>query len=155
MKPRKLLVSLFVALVLGGSAVIAFATWTTTGSGSGTAKATAAQATTLVGDTPAGCLFPGATGTDACVIQFKITNPNPYDVTYTKLTAASITSSNEAACPASNVSVITTQQTGLSFSATKSTQSGPFTSPKLVSMDAAAPDGCQSIPFTVALTLAQ
>ena len=134
----------FTALTSGA----ALALWSASGTGFGQAKALTAQSITVTAATATADLYPGFTAGD---VFFTLTNPNPYAVTMTSMTPGTVTSSNPGACPASNVTVAAA--TGLSLTvgatATSSTQSVV----DVVSMAAAAPDGCQGVTFTVALTL--
>ena len=129
-------------------ATVAFALWSSSGSGSGTAKALNAATVTVNGAAGSADLYPGFTAGN---VSFTLNNPNPYAITFTSMTAGTVTSSNPAACPASNVTV--GSGTGLTLvvaaGATGLTQSVN----DVVSMLASAPDGCQGISFTVVLTL--
>jgi hypothetical protein len=143
------------ALILG----VAFANWTATGSGSGTAKAVTANVSAVTTD-PTGAvadLYPGFTGGD---LYFKITNPNPYAVSFNKYTLGSITM-EDATGPCStatgNVSVPTTEQTLPSGS--EITVPANTTTPvsrsiaDVVSMSSGAANECQGDTFTIAITL--
>src|SRR5688500_4902218 len=69
---------------------VAFASWVATGSGRGSAKAATATVSAVTTD-PSGAvadLYPGFTGGD---LYFKITNPNPYAVSFNKFTLGAIT----------------------------------------------------------------
>lgn len=133
-----------VGLVVGGVAV---ALWTATGTGSGNAQALTAQTITVTAVTGTADLYPGFTAGD---LSFSMNNPNPYGVTFTSWTAGTVTSSDPVDCPASNVTV--DDSSGLSLSV-----AGGATTPgviaDVVSMSALAPDECQGVIFTVALTL--
>jgi hypothetical protein len=135
-----------VGVTVGGG--LAWAAWTANGSGSGTARATTAQNITVNAATGAADLYPGFTGGD---VFFTLTNPNPYDVTFTSMTAGAITSSAPAACPATNVTVA--GATGLSLNVAANSTSGPLSIANVVTMALAAPNGCQGVSFTIALTL--
>jgi hypothetical protein len=103
---------------------------------------------TVTAATGAADLYPGFTGGD---VFFTITNPNPYPVTFTSMTAGTVTSSNPAACPSTNVSVA--NASGLSLAAAASSTSGTQSIANVVTMAAGAPDGCQGATFTINLTL--
>jgi len=133
-------------IVTGGG--MAAALWSANGSGPGQAKALSAQSLTVTAATGAADLYPGFTGGD---VFFTITNPNPYPVTFTSMTAGTVTSSNPAACPSTNVSVA--NASGLSLAAAASSTSGTQSIANVVTMAAGAPDGCQGATFTINLTL--
>ncbi len=145
------------AVLAGGLSVllvagVAFAAWTANGTGSGTAKALNAQTVTIVADTGTADLYPGSTGN----VYFKLTNTNPYAITFDKLTAASVTSSSdEINCPNANLSInsaITLPLT-VSLPVGASTTSAQESIANLVKLDHGAPDGCQGKSFTISLTL--
>ena len=136
-----------VGVVLTGGGIAA-ALWSANGSGPGQAKALSAQSLTVTAATGAADLYPGFTGGD---VFFTITNPNPYPVTFTSMTAGTVTSSNPGACPSANVSVA--NATGLSLAAAASSTSGTQSIANVVTMAAGAPDGCQGATFTINLTL--
>jgi hypothetical protein len=136
-----------VGVVLTGGGIAA-ALWSANGSGPGQAKALSAQSLTVTAATGAADLYPGFTGGD---VFFTITNPNPYPVTFTSMTAGTVTSSNPAACPSTNVSVA--NASGLSLAAAASSTSGTQSIANVVTMAAGAPDGCQGATFTINLTL--
>ena len=133
------------AVSIGGVAV---ALWSASGSGSGRARArTAVTLTVAAADGPQD-LYPGFTLGD---VFFTVTNPNPYPVTLTSMTPGTVTSSDPTNCPASNVTVAAAS--GLSIVVPAGGTSGTLSIPDVVSMAAAAPDGCQGVSFTIALTL--
>ena len=133
-------------LALGG---IAFALWSSSGTGSGRATATSAQAATVTASTGAADLYPGTT---AGAVRFTITNPNPYAITFTSMTAGTVASANPTLCPDINVTVASA--TGLTLTVAANSTSAPLSIANVVSMVAEAPDGCQGMDFDVALTLA-
>ena len=92
--------ALAAGLGLAGGA--AYALWSASGSGSGSAQAITAQSVTVSASTGTADLYPGFTGGD---VFFSLTNPNPYAIRFTSMTAGTVTSSNQASCPASNVTV--------------------------------------------------
>lgn len=155
MAKRKILtasVAVAVLLVAG----VAFALWTAVGTGSGRARATTAVNATV---NPVNCtpepacidLYPGYTGGD---LYFTITNTNPYQVTFTDMTAGTVTvdADHAAACPASSITV-QSPVTGLSLVAPANSTTAQLSINNVVTMIAAAPNGCQGASFDVQLTL--
>lgn len=144
------------ALTLLLSTGVAFALWSAQGSGSGRARATTAVAAVVnpvnCSATP-GCidLYPGFTDGD---VYFTITNSNPYAITFTGMTAGTITvdAGHAAACPASSITV-DSPVTGLSLAAPASSTTAQLSIADIVTMIAAAPDGCQGASFDIVLTL--
>lgn len=134
------------AVTIGGAA---YALWSANGSGPAGSKALTAQLLTVAGATPTADLYPGFTGGD---LFFTVNNPNPYAVTLTSMTPGAITSSDPSACPTSNITVA--NASGLTLSVPAASTSAPLTIQNVVTMVSGAPDGCQGIDFTVALTLA-
>lgn len=139
-------VSIIMLMLTGGG--IAAALWSANGSGSGQAKALTAQSLTVTAATGAADLYPGFTGGD---VFFTVTNPNPYAVTFTSMTPGTITSSNPSGCAATNLSVLSAS--GLSIAVGASTTSATQSIANVVTLAAGAPDACQGVTFTVALTL--
>lgn len=138
-------IAAFTALVAGGGA--AWALWSANGTGSGRATALTAQSITVTAAAGPASLYPGATDGD---VTFTLTNPNPYPVQFTAMTAGAITTSNPA-CAASNISVV--PATGLTLTVAANATSALQTISNVVSMGAGAPDACQGVDFTIALTL--
>ena len=136
-------------LALAATSGVAYAFWSATGTGSGTVSSASAQLLTVsAAAAPAADLYPGRT----VDLAFQVSNPNGYRVRLTDLTAASVTSSDPAACPASSIALGAAGPLATPVEvAGGSTASG--TVPGLVTMVAAAPDGCQGKTFSVALTL--
>lgn len=146
-RKRKLsIVGVVVAVLLGGG--VAAALWSTTGIGTGSAKATSAQNVTVTAATGTADLYPGFTGGD---VFFTLTNPNPYPVTFTSMSAGTVTSSNPSGCPASNITVANASSLSISVPANSTTSTQSIAD--VVTMVAAAPDGCQGVTFSIALTL--
>lgn len=141
-----------IAIVVGGALLtgggIAAALWSASGSGSGDARALTAQVATVTAATGAADLYPGFTGGD---VYFTVTNPNPYPVTFSSMTAGAVTSSNPGACAASNVAVA--NAAGLTLAVGANATSATQSIANVVTMSAGAPDGCQGVTFTIALTL--
>lgn len=146
--PRRVLMVAFgagTALALG----VAVAMWSQTGTGSGSAKALDAAPSVVTAGTATADLYPGFTQGD---VYFKVTNPNPYPVRFTSMTAGTVTSSDPTNCPASNVTVA--GKTGLTIDIPANTSTAvDSTIADVVSMASGAPDGCQGKTFTVAVTL--
>jgi hypothetical protein len=143
------------ALILG----VAFASWVATGTGSGTAKAATATVSAVTTD-PSGAvadLYPGFTGGD---LYFKITNPNPYAVSFNKYTLGAITmedATGPCSTAAGNVSVPTTEQTlpgGSEITVPANTTTPVSRSiADVVSMSSGAANECQGDTFTITITL--
>lgn len=134
-----------VAIVVGGG--VAYASWTATGAGSGAAKATTSAALTVSAGTTTADLYPGFTQGD---VFMTVTNPNPFPVNITSLTPGAITTSAPG-CVASNITVAT--PTGLSIPVAANATNVAVTVPNIVTMILAAPDACQGVTFTIAVTL--
>ena len=62
-----------------------------------------------------------------------------------------IVSSDEENCPADNVSIV--GATGLDLTADADDTSAPMSIADVVSLDAAAPDGCQGVSFDISVVL--
>ena len=143
---KKLMIGVASLVIAAGG--VAVALWSATGTGSGTARALTAQTVTVTAQTGAADLYPGFTGGD---VYFSLTNTNPYAITFTSMTAGVVTSGDEANCPASNVTVA--NASGLTLNVGANATSGTLTIANVASMASGAPDGCQGVTFTVALTL--
>lgn len=140
-----------VGAVIGTLAVggIAAALWSSSATGPGRAGARTAQTVTVAAVTGAADLYPGFTGGD---VYFTLANTNPYPIEFTLMTAGTVTSSNPTNCPVSgNVSVV--GASGLTLAVAANATSGTLSIADVVSMTAAAPDGCQGVTFTIPLTL--
>lgn len=124
------------------------ALWSANGAGGGQAKALTAQSVTVNAAVGAADLYPGFSAGD---VYFTLTNTNPYPIEFTAMTSGAITSSNAGACPASNVTVASAS--GLSLTVAANATSTSQSIADVVSMGSAAPDGCQGVTFTIALTL--
>ena len=133
------------AVAAGGS--VAYAAWTSSATGSSQAKSATASSATVTAAAGTAGLYPGAS--DA--VYFTVTNPNSFAVTYTTATFGAVVSSDEATCPAANVT--TTDKTGLNITVAANTTSATLSIPTAVSMAANAPDGCQNKTFTITTTL--
>lgn len=144
-RKKATIVAVAVAMVGAGSVA---ALWSASGTGSGQTSALTAQTITVAAATGASDLYPGFTGGD---VFFTLDNTNPYPVTFASMTTGTVTSSNQTACPSSNVTVA--GATGLSLVAAAGATTSTQSIANVVSMAAGAPDGCQGVTFTVALTL--
>jgi len=144
------------ALAVLASAGVVFGLWSAQGTGSGRAQAATAVTATV---TPVDCtpspacadLYPGFTGGD---LSFTITNANPYEITFTDMTAGDITvdADHVADCPASSITV-ESPVSGLSLVAPAASTTGQLSIDDVVTMILAAPDGCQGASFDIELTL--
>ena len=147
-RTRNKMAAAVIALTVLLTAGLAVALWSANGTGSGNARALTAQTVTVNATTGTADLYPGFTGGD---VHFTLTNTNPYPVTFDAMTPGAITSSAPGACPASNVTAASA--TGLSLPVGANATSGAQSISNVVTMAAAAPDGCQGVTFTIALTL--
>jgi hypothetical protein len=147
-KRKRLVVAGCVVAAFAGAGAVAYAEWSGSAAGSGRARATTVVQATLTAANGAPDLFPGFTDGD---VYFTVTNPNAFGITYTDMTATTVTSSDETACPASNVTI--EPATGLSLVSPPSATSETLSITDVVSMSVDAPDGCQGVSFDIALTL--
>jgi hypothetical protein len=144
------------ALAMLVSAGAVFALWSAQGTGSGQAQATTAVTATV---TPVDCtptpacadLYPGFTEGD---LYFTITNPNPYEITFTDMTAGAITvdADHDDDCLATSITV-ESPVSGLSLVADASSTTAQLSIDDVVTMIPEAPDGCQGASFDIELTL--
>jgi hypothetical protein len=144
-RKKKVVIGIVTVITLGAGAAAAL--WSASGTGSGTARSVSAQTITVTAATGAADLYPGFTGGD---VYFTLSNPNPYPVTFTTMTAGTVTPSNPA-CAATNVTV--TGATGLSIPVAAGAVNVAQSIPNVVTMIAAAPDACQGVSFDIGLTL--
>jgi len=117
------------------------------GTGSGNAKALSAVTVTVNASTGVADLYPGFAGGK---VFFTLTNTNPYPVSFASMTSGTVTSSDQTNCPASNVTVGTAGSLSLP---SPPTRRAPAVHQQRGFDGSAAPDGCQGVVFTVALTL--
>lgn len=151
---RRLVAVAVVPMVLAGGSA-AYAYWSASGSGSATLASATAAAITVTG-TPSAQLYPGSKAS----VSVTLGNPNPYPVRMTTLTALTVTSSNETACPVSHITVLPAVATGVSGSGyvlpspvdVLSQASSSVALTDLLTMATGAPDECQSKTFTVSMT---
>jgi hypothetical protein len=138
-------------LIIGAAAVTAGAAaalWSSSGVGSGKASALTAVSITVTAATGTADLYPGFTLGD---VFFTSANTNPYPVTFSSMTPGTITSSDPTNCPSTNVTVTTASGLSLLVPAGATAQAG--TVADVVTMVPGAPNGCQGVVFTIALTL--
>lgn len=148
MNRRQIVASLVVAGAVMAHGGVSLASWTANGSGYSQSKASTAQMLVVTATTGAADLYPGFTGGRG---YFTLTNPNPYPVTFTSMTAGTVTSSDPLGCPSSNVTAA--DATGLSLPAAANATSTTESIANVVTMVAGAPDACQGIIFKISLTL--
>jgi len=149
-----------VATALGAVAVAgtgtAFAYWSSTGSGSGASGAgTPHPVVVTAGANPAD-LLPGGAGGVAVKLDNTVSggNGNNFSVQLSKVTALSVTSSDETNCPAANVTANQTLPYSLPSPITVGANTSTTTTiANLVKMSATAPDGCQGKTFSISLSL--
>lgn len=136
------------ALAAGAlSAGVAVAAWTATGTGNSQAASLTAQQLTVTARSGAADLYPGFADGD---VYFTVNNTNPYPVTFTTASFGAVTSSDTAACASTNVTLDATASVSLLVPANGSAD---HRIADVVTMIAAAPDGCQSKTFSIATTL--
>ena len=126
----------------------AYALWSASATGSGSSKALTAQTITVTASTPTADLYPGFTQGD---VFFSLSNSNPYPVTFTSMTAGTVTSGDPTNCPASNVTVANASGLSIAVPAGASNQAASIAD--VVTMVSGAPNGCQGVTFTIGLTL--
>jgi len=148
---RSLAVTALTLLALTTTAV-AWGYWTSAGTGSGTAASTAAAASELSANTYAGDLYPGA----VMSVTVTVSNPNPYPVLVTSISAGSSAVLAGPTCAAGSVTsdARLTDPTGLSQAEGAKTipAGGSGTYIITTRMIGAAGTGCQSRVFTLPLT---
>lgn len=155
----RVLTACAVALVPLGSAGGAYAFWSAIGNGSATAASATAQPLDVsAAATPFTGLFPGKTAD----LDFVLSNGNAYPVSLTKLSAVSVTSDDETACPGGTyISLPSEVTTGVSaggyvlpspIAVPAGSTSTAATLPGLITLTTSAPDACQGRTFTVSLS---
>ncbi len=151
-KKIKLLVAAALALVVLAALTAAVGVWTVSGSGSGTAKALGSPTTvTINASTGTADLYPGFTQGD---VYFTLTNTNPYGASFSSFSGASVTASSDPTnCPAANVTVSSSGSVAPAVTVGANTTSGQQSILNIVTMSGAAPNACQDVTFTIALTL--
>ncbi len=148
---RRMVVVVFgILAAIAIPAGLGIALWSSDGSGSASAKAlTAEDLTVTAAPSPTAALYPGA----SAALQFSVTNPNPYAVTFTSVAYGTVTSSDDSNCPASNLTPAADGALGTPISVAASGSSGAVSIPSAVTLASGAPNGCQGVTFTVAVTL--
>jgi hypothetical protein len=146
---KKKVIALFVGVAVVAAGGFAFAMWSASGTGAGGASSLTAQSITVTASTGAADLYPGFDGGD---VYFTLTNNNPYPVQFTSMSSGTVTSSDTDACPSSNVTV-DASASGLDLVVAANSTSGTLSIADVVTMSAAAPDGCQGKSFSIVLTL--
>lgn len=136
------------AVFVGLSVGVAAALWSSSGTGAGGSQSRTAQTVTVAAATGTADLYPGFDDGD---LHFTLANTNPYPITFTSADAGAITSSNPTGCPSSLLTV--DDATGLSLDVAASDTSPTETIADVVSLDETAPDACQGVTFSIALTL--
>lgn len=144
---RKIVISA-VAVFVGLGIGVAAALWSSTGTGAGRAEARTAVNVTVTAATGTADLYPGFADGD---LYFTLTNTNPYPITFTAADAGAITSSNPTGCPASLVTV--DDASGLALEVDAADTSATESIADVVSLSSTAPDACQGVSFSIALTL--
>jgi hypothetical protein len=143
------------AIVLVGG--VSYAWWSATGTGNATVGSTTAVGVGVANvAAPLADLYPGKT--DA--LSFKLTNPNPYNVSIDKITALTVTSSDITNCPVSNVTINSAyspipaggyNMTAVPVAANNGTATATLA--RFITMNSTAGNGCQGVTFTVTLTV--
>ncbi len=146
------------ALGLGGGA--AYAYFTSHGSGTGHATSGSAQAITVTAATSPGAdssLYPGGSGT---AVHFTVNNPNPYAVSFTgwsSATLSSVTPVGANTCTTADFQIAATSGAfGPSLTVPANTLSSPGVSGAangVVELKSSAQNGCQGATVFVTLTL--
>jgi hypothetical protein len=135
---------------IGAAGIVAYAAWSAAGTGSGSAKALTAQTITATAASGTADLYPGG---PAGTVYFTLSNPNPYAVTMTGVSYGTITSSDPINCSATNASIDAGAPSTVSFPLSAHASGVSDSIPGVLALAHAAPDGCQGVSFTVALTL--
>jgi hypothetical protein len=147
-RKRRSIVGAIVLVLALGVAGVAYSLWPASGSGSGRATSASAVALTLTATSGAADLYPGFTAGD---IYFTVDNPNPYPVTFTSFTEGGIVSSDNVACPSTNVTV--DDGGAINFVVAADADDEAHSIANVVSMSGSAPTGCQNKTFTITLSL--
>ncbi|QYG92824.1 hypothetical protein HC251_10545 [Iamia sp. SCSIO 61187] len=147
-RPTRTMVVSAVAVFVGLSIGVAAALWSSDATGGGQAEARTAETVTVAAATGTADLYPGFTDGD---LTFTLDNDNPYPITFTSADAGTVTSSDEAGCPASLVTV--DDATGLELDVAAEATTATLTVADVVSLDVSAEDECQGVVFSIELTL--
>ena len=149
---------LLAAPVLLGVGTTAYAYWTAAGAGAGQVEVqTALVLRVTTASATTGALYPGATGD----LGFSVANPNSYAVNLTRLTAATVSSSDETNCNGATY-LLLPEPVATAFAAGGHVLGSPIlvpagslavagSLPGLVTLSTTAPDACQGVTFAVAL----
>lgn len=148
-RSKKLVIGGAVLAALVGIAGTAYALWTSDAVGEGRATAQTAVDATVNPSGGSPDLYPGFTNGD---LYFTIDNTNDYDIRYASMVADTIESSNEVACPSTNVTVDDVPS-GLTLLSPANDETEQLTIANVVNMVEGAPDTCQGVSFDVALVL--
>lgn len=137
---RKKYLALLLALLLVPGA--AYAAWTVSAHGKGAGKVGTLQAPSVSEGAPSADLLPGADGS----ATFTIVNPNPMALNVVDVDAGpdGITSSDQAACPASNLSINSLRGQTITVPKGSSTVSVPGA----YHLSSSAPSSCQGVTFS-------
>lgn len=150
---RKLLTALAAATIVLAGAGVASAAWMSTGAGSASARASSAVNSSIAAATleVADDLYPAAVKST----KVTITNPNPYPVVVTSISAGSSAATSAGACGAGTVTS-DAQNTGSPLAqaggATSIAAGGTGTYVLTVRMAANPDNSCQADAFTLPLT---
>lgn len=137
-----------VAVVVAFFAAVSFAAWTGVATGPGQSRARQSERVTVTGASGPADLYPGG---PAGAVHFTLTNNNPFNILFTSMSPGTVTSSDESACPASNVAAV--PATGLSLASPAGATTGQLSIAGILTMSPGAPDGCQNATFSLAMTL--
>jgi hypothetical protein len=150
LRRRRLIVVLMIVGTVLSSAGVALGLWPASGSGSGSTGALTAQSITVnAAPSPTADLFPGSVG----ALQFELSNPNPYPVSLTSVVYGAVTSSNQAACPASHLTTAADGVLGTPINLAANATATAASISGAITLAVLAPSGCQGVTFTVAVTL--
>ncbi|SFR19816.1 hypothetical protein SAMN04488564_10527 [Lentzea waywayandensis] len=141
MRKRTAVIAAVAVVAVGGG--VAYAAWSSTGSGSGSVGSTTSVNSVISPVNGAGGLYPGAT----VAFQVTITNPNPYVVAVTSISAGASALTADG-CAAGTVTSPAVGDQGTIAAG----QSGTYTLQATMNADAA--DNCKSQTFTLPLTAA-
>lgn len=153
-RKRRWIIAGIVSTLVVATGLVAYALWAGTGTGAGRARATTAVAATV---DPVDCaaqpgcidLYPGYTAGD---VYFTITNPNPYDITFTDMTPGAVTVlPGNPGCPAG--AIVVAPASGLALAAPANATTAELSVLDVVTMVDTAPNECQGASFDIALTL--
>ncbi|WP_439660554.1 hypothetical protein ACSHWB_02990 [Lentzea sp. HUAS TT2] len=141
MRKRTAVIAAVAVLAVGGG--VAYAAWSSTGSGSGSVASTTSVNSVISPVSGAGGLYPGAT----VDFQVTITNPNPYRVAVTSISAGA-SALTEGGCAGGTVTSPAVSNPGLIEANSTATYTLRAT------MNADAADNCKSQTFSLPLTAA-